>query len=275
MGRKLPPITPGSAFGRWVVVDEGESTTGAGPRRERRWVCRCNCGTVRLVGQSSLRNGSSLSCGCRTKELAATRNITHGMTRTPEYRSWGNMKTRCKTPRERDYKYYLGRGITVCEHWAASFEAFYNDMGPQPPGTSLDRIDNDRGYEPGNCRWASATDQSRNTRVTTMVEFDGRRVPLLELAEARGLTINTVKWRLNNGWNLERALNTAPQARAAFGCIQMEFGKHFLSIKGRKIGRFIDRDDAEFVRTLLELAELSPLQRRTSLQPINPCDTIS
>jgi hypothetical protein len=131
------------------------------------WLCRCNCGIEKTVANSTaLRKGLIKSCGCeRTRsisEYAKFRRPGHRMTGSPTYRSWQHMKIRCADPNAGGYARYGGRGITVCARWRESFENFLADMGERPENTTIDRVDNDRGYEPGNCRWATRLEQSRN-----------------------------------------------------------------------------------------------------------------
>lgn len=126
---------------------------------------------------------------------------------SPEYRAWANMKHRCCNPAANGFSNYGGRGITVCERWVESFEAFLADMGPRPsPKYSLDRIDNAGNYEPQNCRWATATEQSRNRRGTANIPFDGRLVTVTELSEITGTPEHLLRNRLRRGWPLERAI---------------------------------------------------------------------
>lgn len=121
------------------------------------------------------------------------------------------MLARCDNPKNPAYPRYGGRGITVCDRWR-TFEGFLADMGERPAGKSIERINNDGNYEPGNCRWATAKEQNLNTRSNRLVTIDGETRPLAEWAELRGLLVGTVYDRLYRGWNIERAINT-PLAR--------------------------------------------------------------
>jgi len=133
------------------------------PRRKTQvWLCLCDCGVEREFAWEDIKIGDCTSCGCK-KGLD---KITHGHTRwglmTAEYNSWRGMMDRCTSPSHKAYKYYGGRGITVCGRWADSFEFFFEDMGVRPHKHSIDRINNDGNYEPGNCRWATYKMQAAN-----------------------------------------------------------------------------------------------------------------
>ena len=180
---------------RWTLLSESEPATARSGRKRRRWLCRCECGTEKLVLEQSLRlalrseTGGSRSCGC----LVAERLVRHGHNRhdgpSAEYTAWIAAKKRCFNPRNPSYNGYGRRGIRMCPEWARSFEAFLRDMGPKPyPTYSLDRIDPNGDYEPGNCRWASPSVQARNKRNVRWYDFRGERLILAEVAARLGIT---------------------------------------------------------------------------------------
>jgi hypothetical protein len=163
------PIVPGQRFGRLVVLHHADKDR----KGNWRWECVCDCGNRTQPPTYSLVRGETRSCGCLQLETRRQNKREgsapkHGHTvgrSTAEYRAWNALKTRCTNTNIPGYKYWGGRGITLCERWRDSFEAFLADMGPRPsPKHSLDRIDNDGNYEPGNCRWATASEQNRNQR---------------------------------------------------------------------------------------------------------------
>jgi hypothetical protein len=152
----------GARFGRLTVI--GEPARGKGTTTSLRVDVRCDCGTEKTIRISSLGT-SARSCGCLNREVASTNNRTHGMRKRNEYAIWTSMKQRCLNPAHRHYASYGGRGITVCQRWQDSFEAFLADVGPRPSKAhTLDRIDNDRGYEPDNVAWRTRTEQAQNRR---------------------------------------------------------------------------------------------------------------
>lgn len=130
---------------------------------KRAWLCVCTCGSETRAAQSDITSGKRVSCGCQKAEKIGALRRAHGMSNTPEYVAWLNMKARCREDHERS-KDYASRGISVCKRWEV-FSAFLSDMGPRPsPTHSIDRIDNDKGYSPTNCRWATPSQQAQNQR---------------------------------------------------------------------------------------------------------------
>lgn len=153
----------GERFGRLVALND----VGRNKRGWVLWVCCCDCGNTITVPGIYLRSKNTRSCGCLQRDIARQAHIVHGhmphRAPTKTYNSWMGMKQRCNDPGQKHYSRYGGRGIRVCERWL-SFKNFLADMGERPAKMSLDRIDNDGNYEPGNCRWATASQQSKNQR---------------------------------------------------------------------------------------------------------------
>jgi hypothetical protein len=158
-------IAIGDKFGRLTVTDVGGFRLRPNGKKRRLWRCACSCGHEKTVLQDNLIKGTSTSCGCLHVELLVERCTTHGHAGpTPEYRTWQAMRNRCTNQHCDKFKHYGGRGIRVCERWD-SFENFLADMGLRPSDKpTLDRINPDGNYEPGNCRWATWKQQRHNRR---------------------------------------------------------------------------------------------------------------
>ena len=173
----------GAQFGHWTVIATAEKA-GKHPK----WRCKCICGREKDVFETHLLSGNSRTC---------TNSGTHGIgKKTPGYGSWKSMLARCLLPNHIAYHRYGGRGIMVCGRWQSGFVAFYEDMGPRPDGMSLDRLDTDGNYEPANCRWATPKEQSNNTCTNVLIEDDGERLTIAELARKHGVNYNTLYSRL-------------------------------------------------------------------------------
>ena len=186
----------GLRFNRWLVVKGGKKVQ----RQDRNsyieyWVCVCDCGTTREVRTEHLKSGASKSCGCWRKEMPRIFKATHGKSRASICNVWCCMKARCENPNNNEYKNYGGRGIMVCEHWN-KFENFYADMGDKPKGMTIERINNNKGYFSGNCKWATQKEQNRNTRVNRVICYQGEVKCLAAWAEKLNINYSTLKDRL-------------------------------------------------------------------------------
>lgn len=194
-------------FGMFTVLGEGEPIiTKSHPLRCAK--VRCDCGNIRHVQPAKLRSGKHLSCGCMNGELSRHRFTKHGRSGTPEYSSWKSMHERCYNPKNRAYHRYGGRGIEVCPQWHGleGLQQFLSDMGDRPQGTTIDRINNDRGYWPDNCRWATPKEQSANISTNRMMTFGGITKIAGQWADDQGIPRQTFYQRLAKGWSDERAI---------------------------------------------------------------------
>lgn len=193
----------GMVFGRLTVLSINRREKRANGSSRTFLDAACACGKQVVVGASSLRSGDSTSCGCAKIEKTRARMTTHGASanysQSPEFKAWLSMRTRVK-----HVDAYKNR--PVCERWQV-FQNFLDDMGHMPvPGLSVDRIDNAKGYEPSNCRWATRTQQNRNRSNNRLVTFQGRTLCVGEWAQEQGIKSTTIIWRLNAGWSPEEAL---------------------------------------------------------------------
>jgi hypothetical protein len=211
MGPRPKDIT-GQRFHKLIALELVQEWKGKRDR-VRIWRCQCDCGNEVLVKQRYLYDGASVtkSCGC----IVGKHKRTHGATGTAEFGVWSSMRARCGPGGHKDY---AGRGISVCERWA-KFENFLSDMGPRPsPLHSIERMDNDGDYEPGNCRWATDVEQSNNRRSSLRLSFRGETRTAAQWDRYCGFRPATIWKRLNAGWTLERAITTPllpPQLRRA------------------------------------------------------------
>lgn len=202
----MPPLIDrsGERYGNLVVISVVR-TKGQRPK----WRCKCDCGKATEVDGRQLGSGRTSSCGCKRSKVGREINTRHGKHKTRLYKIWAGVVSRCENPSSNVFKYYGGRGIGICHEWRVSFEAFASAVGnPPSENHSLDRIDNEKGYVPGNVRWASRAQQSRNTRRNRMVKFKGERLCITDAAHKAGLRPSLVFTRLYRGWTESEALNT-------------------------------------------------------------------
>lgn len=198
----------GKRFGRFVVLG-----MEIGPHPHK-WLCQCDCGTRKVVVGQSLRRGHSNSCGCAHKEWMSHKFTKHGKSNSQEWNSWRSMIVRCRNPKGPSARNYIERGIDVCARWKEGFNAFLADMGPRPKGHSIERIDNEKGYEPGNCVWATPTQQTINRRVTRFVEVDGERMPFAHATKLVGFPGSTIRRWMSDGRSFEEAIRALRAARS-------------------------------------------------------------
>lgn len=188
-------------------------------KRRRWWICQCQCGTIKPACHTDLINGATKSCGCqRPTQLAAGRAALtvhghSGLIQSPTYRTWHKMKQRCLNPQSSHFHLYGGKGVVICARWLA-FENFLSDMGERPVGESIDRIDSNGNYEPGNCRWATPREQGNNTNRNVFLEHEGERLTVAEWARKWGLPPHVVHSRVvKMGWSMERAKRESVKPR--------------------------------------------------------------
>lgn len=188
-------------FGRLVAIQRLP-----GNPKHLAYLCHCDCGTEKPVAVSNLTSGRTVSCGCQKIERTKISNSTHKMSRTFEYGTWQRMRARCTNPKNKNFRNYGARGIKVCERWDKSFENFFADMGKAPPHHSIDRIDNDGNYEPGNCRWATKVEQNRNTRRCRAITAYGHTLRSHEWERITGIPSEVIIDRLLKGWTEHKAV---------------------------------------------------------------------
>jgi len=210
---KIRDLT-GQRFGRLVVLrDTGERKSG-----NVVWRCRCDCGNEVNIKGGNLTSGNSISCGCYSRECTVERSTIHGMAsrkkRHPIYRTWVAMLRRCEDPNNNRYKYYGARGIKVCDEWHdAQVFIDWALANNWQKGLSIDRIDNDGNYEPGNCRWTTRKEQARNKTNSRYVIYNGDRRLFVEVLGEHDIMSGTseykrIHYRVNTlHWSMERALS--------------------------------------------------------------------
>jgi hypothetical protein len=244
-----------------------------------KWLCKCDCGNFTTVSADKLLSGHTRSCGCLKK------GPRYDLKYPKEYNTWLSIKTRCRRKHHHSYSSYGAKGIDICDLWFDGFEAFLKGVGeaPEPKDQySLDRIDNTKGYEPGNCRWASTREQARNKRTTDMITYNGQTKCLADWAKELGLVPNSLRSRLRSGWSLEKTLTTPPMRELPHmvdhskAAIYKSEYTAWLSMKTRvRSGRykgvkFCDRWENSFDNFLEDMGEKPQPKRLYSLDRIDP-----
>lgn len=196
----------GQRFGRLQVIEK-DCLRGKG---NTKWICRCDCGEYTVCRTDHLASGFTRSCGCLSRE----RTTKHNQCNTRLYTIWRTMKGRCYNPKKNNYKNYGGRGITVCDEWKDNFQAFYDwsMANGYREDLTIDRIDSNGKYEPGNCRWASRIEQNNNTSRNRCLTYNGETHTVSEWSKITGISRSTLQHRLVHGWTVERMLTEKPKS---------------------------------------------------------------
>jgi hypothetical protein len=209
MPRKIKPLD-GARFGEWLVIGEGEMQVGKARNRTLR--CQCSCGSVKDIQAGRLKLGNSKSCGCKSAQYVSEAFTRHGLTGSPPYEAIRHARARCFNPKDRAYANYGGRGITVCPEWLGDDGAVrfveWSLANGYAKGLTLDRINNDMGYSPNNCRWVTYQKNLNNRRNTVYVEYRGERLPLSECWQRYGgnMPYSRLYSRYRSGVPIDKAL---------------------------------------------------------------------
>lgn len=194
----------GQTFGDLFVISRSGSTSHG----QATWNCRCKCGNVWVAIGGNITGGRTTCCGCDN-----TGNLKHGMTDTVEFRVWCNIVDRCEREWHKNYKDYGGRGIRIHPDWRSDFKSFLDYVGKRPsPKHSIERLDVNKGYEPGNIIWATRSQQANNCRNSRRFDYKGRQMTARQIMDELGtnLPVHLVIRRLERGWDAERAATAPP-----------------------------------------------------------------
>ncbi len=205
-------IKPGERFGSLTAVELLYKLSSSG-RKRAHWKCRCDCGGDTEVDSGNLRNGNTKWCGACSSRSKSARFKKHGLSRSQIYNVWSHIKGRVLNPENPRFRDYGGRGIDMSPQWSSSFEAFLADMGEPPtPDQQIERVDNDQGYWPGNCVWASRVEQGQNKRNNRVLQARGKQLTLSEWSRISGIASGTIAARLRSGWANEAAIFTSVES---------------------------------------------------------------
>lgn len=214
MPSRLKEDLTGKRFGMLTVIERAPNSAAGKPM----WRCKCDCGNETVVHGNALRDGYTKSCGCYRREIGRAKNLTHGGSKDRLYATWNMIKQRCNDPANKSYKNYGGRGIKVCSEWNNDYEAFKTwalqngyDPNAKRKECTIDRINNDKGYSPDNCRWVDSITQANNCRSNHNLAFQGKTQTISQWARQQKIPAQTILFRINRaGWNVEDALTIPP-----------------------------------------------------------------
>ena len=203
MGKQLD--LTGMKFGRLTC----EKVVGRSKFRQKLWLCRCNCGNETIVLSDNLRRNNTQSCGCLQKERAKESHTIHSERKTKLYSIWSEMKKRCFNKNSKAYKNYGGKGIKVCEEWL-NYPKFckWAKANGYLEGLSIERMNIEKDYEPGNCKWIELSEQAKNTSRNVFITFNNKTMILADWARELNIGQATLRFRLNKGWSIEKTLTT-------------------------------------------------------------------
>lgn len=194
----------GMRFGRLSVIGKTKTKSN-----RVAWICKCDCGNETTPMTTSLLKGRTKSCGCFHRDRTAETFRKHGQYNTRLYRIWGNMHQRCSNPKKDNYHLYGAKGVSVCDEWKdfSDFSKWAMENG-YSDSLSIDRIETDKGYSPENCRWATPQEQTDNRSCTKLISFNGKTQTIKRWAEETGIPYKNLLWRIDHGWDAEKALTT-------------------------------------------------------------------
>jgi hypothetical protein len=192
----------GKRFGRLTIISRAPDKICKGNRKRIMWVCKCDCGNITIKNGDNIRKGNTSSCGCIKEK--------HSMSYSRLYRIWHGMLERCNNKNHVYFDDYGGRGIDVCDDWKSDFRKFmdWSLSNGYSEKLTIDRIDNNKGYSPDNCKWSTMKEQRNNTRANRNLTYNGITMNVTQWAEMLGISRNTLFSRLRKGWNVEKALST-------------------------------------------------------------------
>lgn len=197
----------GDKYGRWTLIHPDEKT-------DKKWICKCDCGTLKSVWLSNITSGKTKSCGCYGREALSLRDYKHGGAKERLYHVWCNMRRRCYDPKNNRYQNYGGKGVKVCDEWQdyATFREWAYSTGYDDKATygkcTIERIDVDGNYEPSNCTWKTIKEQCYNRTSNRYLSFNGKTQTITEWEKELHLPKDRIGDRLRKGWSIERALST-------------------------------------------------------------------